>query len=250
MKYSLINRKEKIMWILLDLILVAVFAFCIYRGYKKGFIKSCLGLGVTLLSVVITVNIYSQVGGMIRETVVYDNLKNNLKETIENHIDTSNDPETVSNLFSDAEEKSPSFEKTIRSFNFTGKQIAAEIDKLVAEGKEFTVDIICSRIVEQAAVFISNAVAIILVFLLSTLVLTLVVNILNCIFKLPVLRIANRALGFLIGAVKGIIYVFIIVGAVKMALPYLDGSGISITEKDVEKTVVFSALDNIDIIGF
>lgn len=238
------------MWMLLDLILIAVFVFCIYRGVKKGFIKSCLGLGVTLFSIAITISFYAEVGGMIRETVVYDSLKENLKESIENHIDTSNDPETVAQLFSDAETESPDFEKKVRSFNFTGKEVAAEIDKLVAQGKEFTVDIICSRIVEEAAVFISNAAAIIIVFLASSLGLTLVVYILDCIFKLPVLRIANRALGLLIGAVKGILYAFIIIAAVKMALPYLDGYGISISEKDVEKTVVFSALDNVNIIDF
>ena len=43
---------------------------------------------------------------------------------------------------------------------------------------------------------------------------------------------------------------FIIISAVRMALPYLDGSGISITEEDVEKTVVFSALEKVNIVDF
>lgn len=234
------------MWIILDLIIGAVFFICIIAGGKKGFIKSCLGLIVTLLAIAITLNTYRPVGKFFRETVVYENLKNGLKETIENHIGKTNDADTVLRLFNDATEQLPEFNSMLESFNFNGEKAAAEVDNILNEGKEFTVDLVCERIVEEAAVFISDAVAVIAVFLGSVLVLNLLIYILDLIFKLPVLNFANKTLGLLVGAVKGLLFAFVITSALRMALPYLDGTGIKLTESDIENTVLFSAVESIN----
>lgn len=238
------------MWIILDVIVAAILIFFMVRGCKKGFIKSCLGLVVTLVSIILTINFYAPAGEYLRDTVVYENLKNNLKSTVENHIGSTDDADTMSRLFSDAAEKLPEFNKLLKSFNVNGEDIADDIDNAIKNGKEVTVDIICESIVEEAAVFISNAVAIIVVFLLSVLALNLVILLLDFIFKLPVLNVANKVLGLVVGTAKGFFFACVIVAAIRVALPYLDGSGINLTESDIEKTVLFSVVDNINPLKF
>ena len=238
------------MWIFLDIIIAAIFLYFIAAGIKKGFIKSCFGLVVTLLAVFITINSYVSVSEFLRDTVVYDNLKENLKDSIENHIGKTNDPDTVARLFNDAESELPEFNRILLSLNFDGEKVAKEINNIIDEGKEFTVDLICDKIVEESAVFISEALAIIVVFLVSVLALNLLIHILDAIFKLPVLNFANRTLGLVIGLVKAVLFAFVITAAIKVALPYLDGSGIKLTEKDIEQTVLFSAVDSFNPLSF
>ena len=111
-------------------------------------------------------------------------------------------------------------------------------------------EMVCEGIVEEAAEFISAGVAIILLFIASMIVLTLLVYLLDLIFKLPVLNFANKALGFVIGAIKALLFSFVIIAAIKLALPYLDGMGIKLDESDIEKTMLFSAVDSINPIKF
>lgn len=238
------------MWIILDVIVAAILIFFMVAGFKKGFIKSCLGLVVTLVSIIITIYLYAPAGEYLRDTIVYENLKNNLKQTVENHIGNTNDADTMSRLFADASEKLPEFNKLLKSLNVNGEEIAEDIDKAIKNGKEVSVDMICENIVEEAAVFISNAAAIILVFIISVIVLNLAVLLLDFIFKLPVLNVANRVLGLVVGTLKGFFFACVIVAAIRVALPYLDGSGIKLTENDIEKTIVFSVVDNINPLKF
>lgn len=238
------------MWIILDLIIAAIFIYFIAAGIKKGFIKSCFGLVVTLLSVFITINCYAPVSGFLRDTVVYDNLKENLKESIEDHIGASNDTATVARLFEDAETELPDFYRILLSLNFDSDKAAKEIDKIIDEGREFTVELLCERLVEEASVFVSNALAIIIVFLGALLALNILIYLLDIIFKLPILNFANRTLGLVIGLVKAFVFAFVIVAAIRLALPYLDGSGIKLSESDMEHTLLFSAIDNINPLSF
>lgn len=239
-----------IMWIVLDLIVAFICVFFLISGAKKGFIKSCLGLVVTLVSIVITINFHGVVANFYRDTIVYDSLKDNLKTAVQNHIGDSENPDTMSQFFRDVSGNLPEFGKMMASLNVDPNDVADGIEMSVNSGEQVTVDMICEGIVEEAAVFISDGAAIISLFLASMLVLTLVVYILDLIFKLPVLNFANKLLGVLIGAVKALLVSFVIISAIKVAVPYLDGSGIKIDGSDMEKTVLFSAIDSINPLSF
>ena len=238
------------MWIILDIIIAGIFIFFIVSGVKKGFIKSCLGLVVTLLSIAITISFHAELASYLRDTVVYNNLKENLKEAVEKHIGKTDDASTVSRFFGDVSSELPEFGKIMEGLNVDPDKIAEGIDNAVEEGREVTVDLICEGIVEEAAEFISTGVAIILLFIASIIVLTLLVYLLNLIFKLPVLNFANRTLGFVIGFVKALLFSFVIIAGIKLAIPYLDGTGIHFDESDMETTVLFSAVDSINPIKF
>ena len=238
------------MWILLDIIIAAIFIFFIVHGVKKGFLKSCLGLVVTLLSIAITISFHGVLATYIRDTVVYNNLKTNLKETIEKHIGQTEDASTISRFFSDVPEELPEFNKILSSLNVNPEKISEDIDSALRQGKELTVEMICENIVEEAAEFVSAGAAIILLFIASMVVLTLLVYLLDLIFKLPLLNFANRTLGFIIGFVKALLFSFVIIAAIKLALPYLDGTGIKLDKEDISKTMLFSAIDSINPLNF
>ena len=78
----------------------------------------------------------------------------------------------------------------------------------------------------------------------------ILIYLLDIIFKLPILNFANRTLGLVIGLAKAFVFAFVIVAAIRLALPYLDGSGIKLSEDDMEQTLLFSAIDNINPLSF
>lgn len=233
------------MWILIDLIIVAIFVLFAVRGVKKGLLKSCLGLVVTIISIVITLNFYSVAAGFFRDTVVYKSLTSGMRETIENYVGDTANTESIAELFSKAEEN-PGFNAIITGFGVKSEDIIEAIES----GKADTVDAVCELVVERAAELISNAVAIIAVFVLSVLALNLVIMLLDLIFKLPILNFANRVGGLVIGLVMGLLVSFVFCAAVRIASPYLPENGINIERGDLDKAMVYTTIESINPLKF
>ena len=103
---------------------------------------------------------------------------------------------------------------------------------------------------EPAAKTLSDALAVLVVFLAALVLLNLAVLLLDLIFKLPVLHFANKLGGFLFGLAAGFLVAFLFCTAVNIALPYLPGAGIAITKENASQAILFKALSDINPLAF
>lgn len=97
---------------------------------------------------------------------------------------------------------------------------------------------------------LSDALAVLVVFLAALVLLNLAVLLLDLIFKLPVLHFANKLGGFLFGLAAGFLVAFLFCTAVNIALPYLPGAGIAITKENASQAILFKALSDINPLAF
>ncbi len=235
------------MWFILDVIIAAIFIVFAIIGAKRGLIKSVCGALITIVSIIIALNFYAPVADFFRSTVVYKQLTDNLNEKITDYVQNTTDEESVSELFSDA----PSGIYTLlRGFGKSPEEVSEMIEEMIKSGEENVAQEISDYIVAPAAEALSNALAVLALFLASVIVLNLALLLLGLIFKLPVLRFANTLGGLIIGLIIGLMFSLVFCTVANIALPYLSGAGINLSVEDAKNAIIFTKLSEINPLSF
>lgn len=235
------------MWLILDAILAAIFVAFAVGGAKRGFIKSICGMAVTLVAVWVALNFHAPVAEYFRSTVIYRQLTDNLNEKVEAYVADSMDTEKLGTLLDDA----PSgITALLAGFGTGTEEVKAKYAELVQNGETQIASKLSDYIVEPAAKTLSDALAVLVVFLAALVLLNLAVLLLDLVFKLPVLHFANKLGGFLFGLAAGFLVAFLFCTAVNIALPYLPGAGIAITKENASQAILFKALSDINPLAF
>lgn len=221
--------------IILDLVLIAIIAFCGWTGYRKGFIlgiSGILALIIAFYGAQLVADTYSQeFNSMLTPFVtgIVDKAVNEAKEELMSEApDVSGD--AVENTAADeVDVYSVTYEALgkIGILKSAAEDIAEELSQTVSNtGKalrEGLVAALCSKIAYVLTATI--------VFLMILIVFTVLANIINLAFKLPGLEVINDVFGGLFGVAKGLILCF----AIAWVLRY---TGFILKEDVVNKTLV------------
>ena len=193
------------MQLVIDVLLIAVFGLLVFCGWWRGFMKSILGLGRLVLSLVITILFGSVFAGWIDETFInppvfeavfkkFSDIAADVTASAEGGIDAL--VEKIPNAFRgylDLESVDPT----------------AEINALAEEWSHTVADGI-SRVISLILGFI-------LLFVISFVVLTVVIFIVSKLAKLPAIKTVDKLLGLVVGIFSGavaVIIISIILGAI------------------------------------
>ncbi len=214
------------MSIIIDLVLVAIVAFCAWNGYRKGFImgiSGILALVIAFYGAQIVADTYSQ------------EFTSMLKPFVSGVVDSA-----VAGVQEDNSEKyedSDVYEITFDALGSIGiiKGAAEDIAQEISERVERTGQTMREEIVNVLCSKVAYVLTAIIVFLLILIVFTVIANILNLAFKLPGLELINEVLGGVFGFAKGAVFVLVIA----WLLRYL---GVLISEETVNKTVLLEWL--------
>lgn len=235
------------MWLLLDAVIAVIFVFFAVSGTKRGLIKSVCGVFITVVAVLIAINFHASVAEFFRTTVVYRQLTDNLNEKVEEYVANSLDSEKLGTLLDDAP---TGITALLKGFGTDTDAVKEKYESLVQSGETQIAAKLSDYIVEPAAETLSNALAMLAVFVAAILLLNLAVFLLDLVFKLPVLHFANKFGGFLFGLAAGLLAVFVFCTVVNIALPYLPGAGISIDKDSASNAILFAKLSEINPLSF
>lgn len=214
------------MSLIIDLILIAIVAFCAWNGYRKGFImgiSGILALIIAFYGAQIVADTYSQeftsmlkpfVSGVVDAAVA----------DVQIGGEGGYDNEEVYDVTYDALGNIGILKSAARDI---ANEIAERVERTGQTMREEIVSVLCSKI---AYVLTS-----VIVFLLILIVFTVIANILNLAFKLPGLEFINETLGALFGFAKGAIIVI----AIAWVMRYL---GVLVGEDVVNKTMLLEWL--------
>lgn len=213
---------------ILDGIIILIVALSIFIGYKRGFIRSILQLVGMLAAVVVAFSF----SGTIAEWVYDDFLSEPTQESIVDLLHRDETPET--DEIEEVLSVIPFFLRNTLNVDQIAQDAMVVITEKVNETAETTAKMVSENVVRPVAVTVMR----ILIFIVLTVVLLLVVKLLlqiiKPITKLPLLRQADGALGAVIGAVKGLLFVLLAVAVMQL----LASSGALITQADMDNTVI------------
>ncbi len=189
-----------------DILLLVTFFTMIAVGVTKGFVKSVLGMVAMIAAFAIAYQLSA-----VLAPVIYDRfISQRVFETInEKLVDASGAgaaarqtaavfaaiPEAVLSMAASIGIDTGGILQKVSALDNQGANIATELEQSIA-----------APIITAVA----HAILFIIVLVLSYILLMVVVKLIDKFFKLPLLKTANRLLGGVLGAFKGVIVVFLL----------------------------------------
>jgi len=173
-------------WILVDLAILAIIGLCIFLGYKRGLIGVAFKIVSFFLAILIAFILFKPVSNLIiNNTGLGDKIKAVVVEKVK--------------IEDDAAQK----EENKGSTNISG-YIQDSIKNATVE----TANNAIAAAAEQITVTIINVIVFIIVFVLAKLILLLTKGILKFIAELPIIKQFDKLGGFIYGTLQGLLIVY------------------------------------------
>lgn len=207
---------------ILDIIMLAVLGLCILWGYRKGFVMAVAGVLTLLIALLVgsyvADNHSEQIGGYLEPYIGWISLDPANEALKDAGTGVQNDEQRLLDAVTDC------FERLGMSSD-AAENMARKVSALITQ-ENLSIRSGISKIFTQSITYI---VVFALVFLVTVLILTVVANIVNAAFKIPVLNALNKFGGIALGALYG----FLILYAVTWVLRF---TGVLISQETLEKT--------------
>ena len=203
----------------LDLIFILVFLVCIFTGYKRGFVKSLTDLVSNLIAVIAARIISYQLAPSVFSTYFKDSVAETLRDKVAPL--GGNITEQVNNTL----DYIPSGFLSIAGVD--GEKLAETVSSQIEEEGVSLVEALMNNIVSPIGTFILRIVIFVAAFAVCLVVMKLISLLLNKLSKLPVLKQANKAFGFVFGGIKGIVLVLVICAVLSILSGIINSDGFS-----------------------
>lgn len=193
----------------LDIIFLIILGIQLVKGYIDGMIKSILGIASFIISIIVAKMYYLKMVVLLKSNFdIFANMKDNIYKAV-----TSNFAKKLpvdGAMDGSVPEKGAIFD-------------LADLIGLGNLGVSNGInDTIFETISTKLAGVITNACGFLLVFVISMIVFSIVIFILDNIMKLPILEHVNRIGGIIVGLVKGVLYNCVLITIVTFVLPLIE----------------------------
>lgn len=196
------------MSLIIDLIIIAAAVASIYLGLQRGFIKSVMSFLSLLIAIAAVFVFIDPVSDWFNERVVSSRVDDIVEDSLESLVNAGEQQLGLTKLFDD---RPDALVEIAERFSFDIDAVEdyyrAELEAL-PDSEAFAG--LVRHIAEPTAAAISDVAAALGIFIAALIVLHLVTFILDLICRLPVLRILNRALGFLFGVGSALVSSWVI----------------------------------------
>ncbi len=177
----------------IDIVVVVIIAFFSAWGYKRGFVKSIVGILSLATSFILAWLMYPIISQLLEtfgvKTAIYESIQNVLYENMQN-----NSIETL-----------PKF-----------------LQNAVIQGQQGIVD----SAALGAAKMVLDIASFIVVLILSRVIIWIAKKLLIVVSQMPIISFFNRVAGLMLGAIEGVMIVFILFTVVFAISPLRDNVGI------------------------
>ncbi len=226
------------MTLVLDIILVVIFAAFVLTAAKKGFVKTLLELVASILALVLAY----QFSPVVAQSVYDGFLRENMITSVEEQLDESLNVSTAAKKAEVTLEALPDFVVSLASS--AGVEIGDIKSKISSE--KFSSENIATELVDKVAQPIVVGALTIVAFMLLAIILLFALkflaHIISKLFDVPLIGTTNKLLGALLGACKGIIVVVFLCTVLEFVFANGDGE----MTVAVKESFVINLLDNIN----
>lgn len=196
-------------WLLL--LALAIIGLCAYAGWRVGFVKSVFSLLSTIAVIIITILVSPIVTNMLKSS---ETISGTIQSKLEQVIDLSGIAENLSSdeekdplAFVDGLELPDSIKDTIKeSLTDTMEEKENEAADFVGDKLNALEAYIC----ELLTSIILNALGFFLTFLVAAVGIAVLCFVLDLLSKLPVLHQINTVAGIALGALEGLVILWIV----------------------------------------
>jgi len=191
---------------IVDILLLLAFSGMVLVGAVKGFIKSVLGMAAIMAAFLLAYQL-----SPVLAPVVYDAfLSERVYETIETKLVDASGATDAARQVSAVLASIPDYAVSIAaSIGIDTAGITEKVNGLDNSSAAIAREL-ADNVAAPVITAVTQAVLFVLLLVVSYILLMIVVKLIDKFFKLPVLTTANKILGGALGAVKGVILVFLL----------------------------------------
>ena len=194
------------MSIIIDLIIVAILAICLFFGYKNGLTKSIIKILSFVIAIVVAAIFFKPVSNIIIEkTEIDDNIRQAVVNLVSKDIEENGEVKEDTNL--------P--QSMINYINESVKNTVEETKMTVVKN--------AANKIAVTAINVASAVIIYIVVRIILLIITLITDILT---DLPVIMQFDKTGGIIYGIIKGLLIIFVIFAVISLISPTIEKTGI------------------------
>ena len=187
--------------LILDIILVAVAAFIIFKYTIAGFLKSVLNFVKVIAAILLAVCFRLPVATIIDDAFMGSAIRGWVYTCLTKTISGADPVVNFIGLNSDTPQF---FEKVLSKFGLDYEKFNSQIYEL----SEDNIESLTEQLGGSISLMLSSIIAVIVIFIVSILLLSLVVRLLNNLTKISGIRALNKLLGLGLGAVIAIVAVW------------------------------------------
>ena len=231
--------------IIIDVIIVAIFALNMTLGYFKGFIKTVFGFLTLAASFFVGYMLAKPAAAFLKTTDVYGNIFQNLRSVLSGYFENISEAQMQQMLTENTADSANFFERFGRSFS----DVSAEYTRLAAEKGADAMDGLVSYIIEPCCDAIITAICFIIIFILAYIALKIVSSVLDLAAKLPILRTCNSLLGLAAGGCIAFIQMIILTVLADAILPHIDTASVRITVSTVRNSGLYTLFSSLNPAG-
>lgn len=210
------------MGVLLDVVTVAVVAWCIYTASRKGFVKALIGFVGTFLAIGAAMLFAGSASAALESRWIGPFFEGAVRDYLGNLISGTGDSaaafvEQLNTLIADMPEVLAQF---LQRFSVTAPQVQEAVSSSASaqQAQEAAV----AAIAGPLSGAVSYALGFLLVFLAATLATRVITVVLDALMQLPILRSVNGSLGLLVGVLQGVVIACLFAGVVTYLAPFLN----------------------------
>ena len=206
--------------LLLDVIIIVVMAASIVYGYKNGFVKSLMSLASGVVSVFVAYTFTPMLSTWLNTKYILGAISKGIAETFASAAKTAGEAagEIVYDLTKMFE--NPQINTIIERFGAD----AGVVEEL-SGGAEIVsyemIESLATKVATPVANTVSTVVAFFILFIVATIALKIATAVIAGVFKLPVLKSMDKALGLVFGIIGAVVLGWAISLAFEVALSAL-----------------------------
>lgn len=223
------------MGIFLDVLVVLVFGLSVFLGWKNGLIKSLTGLISFAVAIAVASWLSTPVANWVFDSAV--------APAITASIVDAQDEATQSAIQS-ADEMLAELPDGVRTLlTSVGIDIDETLaDQIQADSVGTLAERLVSDVFKPMIISVFRVVAMLLLFVVTSLIMSVIMWVVDKAFKLPMLREANRVLGVIPGAINGVLGMMLAVTVMQL-LCSLD---VLITPEAIQSSSIVSWINSIN----
>jgi uncharacterized membrane protein required for colicin V production len=193
---------------ILDGLVIIIFLLAVWLGYRRGFFKSIIQLVGCIAAVMIASGLSAPLAAGIYDQFFSKSIQGQIQDQIEKA-----GTESVETALGGVLDELP--DSVVNALSLFDLGTAEQVKDKLSDSLEGSVTQISQHVEQQvvrpAAVSLLRVLCFFILFILFTVFVGIIASAVGKLFKLPVLRQADGLLGAMLGAVQGIVLVFVAV---------------------------------------
>lgn len=224
------------MSLFLDCATVAIFVIAIVNGFRKGFVRSVIGLVGSIASLGLALWLSYPVGNWIDSTFMQKYVNNSITK-----LATSNNTYDITRINGILVALPNAVKQALSSVGIN------ELDRQIGEVGKQASETVISAISAPLSLLISRTIAFFIIFIICLIILGIILHVLNVIFKLPVLGSVNSIAGAVVGFIEAFFVIFVLSTLLTLVMSFSSiGNKPPIDKAVVESTHVYKYVSNIN----